>query len=469
MSRPHREPKSVASSVGEEAAPDLADDTTQESARRRRSRVATLVNTLLFLFAAFASVWLVVVAALDTRDDRWIIILYVIILWAILAYVFLPRFYKLMTAVFVPDYFIGRARTSDGLLGDIVNLAWNGPDDNIHRVMQAAGWDLSQPVTFRSSLAIIGSVLLRKPYPEAPVSPLFLFGRQQDFAYQQEVGSSANQRHHIRFWKCPADWPLPGGKTVGWLGAASFDTGVRLSGFTLQVTHATSGDIDEERDYTISSVQRVDPEVRVTWIEKFSTAFHARNGGGDLVHTDGDLPIINVETLPDSVPLLDAEELQAIRVVDPEPPTTYAQKLQQTPRPLTLFLTLGFVAIALAGIIVAACTGHSPSVPLSWTMVGIIVVATVLLYFGITWGRWLLVSLYGTVVAVQMVFWFEAHMRVTSHYEVASTALSTVLLVLLSSEGVSQFAESITEWLRARRHARFRGRKTNRTHQSAAK
>lgn len=459
----------AASSVGQEVAPDLADDVVEESGRQRRSRIATLFNTFFFLFAGFASLWLVVVAALDTRRDRWIIILYVIVLWAILAYVFLPRFYRLMTAIFVPDYFIGRARTSDGLLGDIINLAWNGTDINIHRVMQDAGWVLSQPVTLKSSLGIIGSVLLRKPYPQAPVSPLYLFGKMQDFAYQQEVGASANQRHHIRFWKCPKDWPLPGGQTVGWLAAASFDTGVRLSMFTLQVTHATSGDVDEERDYTISSVKKVDPDLQVAWIEKFSTAFHARNGGGDLVHTDGNLPIVNVGTLPPSIPELSAKETEAIRVVDPAPPKTYAQKLRQTPRPFGLFLTLAFVLLAVAGMIVAAYTGHTESLALSWMVVGVILVASTALFFGLTWGRWLLLGTYGAVVIAQMVNWFQAHMRVTSHYEVATIAVTTVLVVLLSSEGVTLFAESITEWLRERRRQHRRRRRETRHNHTAEK
>lgn len=135
--------------------------------------------------------WLVVLAASDTEKVHWLLIVYLIALWATIAYIFLPRLYKLMTAIFIPDYFIGRARTAEGILGDVVNMAWDGPDDNIHRVMQAAGWHLSQPITFASSMKIVVSVLAHKPYPEAPVSPLFLFGRQQDFAYQKDVDGSA--------------------------------------------------------------------------------------------------------------------------------------------------------------------------------------------------------------------------------------------------------------------------------------
>ena len=43
-------------------------------------------------------------------------------------------------------------------------------------------------------------MLLDRPDPDAPVSPLYLFGRKQDLAFEQEVGRSADRRHHVRWW-----------------------------------------------------------------------------------------------------------------------------------------------------------------------------------------------------------------------------------------------------------------------------
>ena len=64
-----------------------------------------------------------------------------------------------------------------------------------------------------------------------------LFDRQQDFAYQQEVGGSTSQRHHVRFWRCPEGWMLPGGYAVDWLAAGTYDRSVGFSLFTFQITH----------------------------------------------------------------------------------------------------------------------------------------------------------------------------------------------------------------------------------------
>ena len=42
--------------------------------------------------------------------------------------------------------------------------------------MSRAGWVRAEELTIRSSWGIVVSSVLRRPYPEAPVSSLFLFG-----------------------------------------------------------------------------------------------------------------------------------------------------------------------------------------------------------------------------------------------------------------------------------------------------
>jgi hypothetical protein len=37
--------------------------------------------------------------------------------------------------------------------------------------------------------------------------------------------------------------------------------------------------------------------VTIDVISDFSTGYHARNGGGDSIRTDGDLPIVDLRTV----------------------------------------------------------------------------------------------------------------------------------------------------------------------------
>ncbi len=269
---------------------------------RRRYSIGVAVDWFFFVFAGLAAVWLAYLSLTDTFRVGWWGFLFVLAFWILLAYLVLPRLHRILTTIYVPDYFIGRARTSDGLLGDPVNLALRGEADQIHAAMAAAGWTKADEVTLGTSWRIVSSTLTRRSYGEAPVSPLFLFSRQQDFAYQQEVDGNPAQRHHVRFWKCPDSWLLPGGTRVDWLAAGTFDTAVGLSLFTLQVTHRIDADTDIERDHIVRTVTGADPRVQVDTLQDFSTGYHARNGGGDTIRTDGDLPILDVRRVAVGTP-----------------------------------------------------------------------------------------------------------------------------------------------------------------------
>lgn len=249
-------------------------------------------DTLFFIFAGVASVVLTIMILLNTVGHSWWGVPIALVFWAVTAYLTLPRFHSIMTRIYVPDYFIGRTRTPDGLLGDPVNIALIGAEEQIHQVMQDAGWTRADEVTLVSSWKIILSTMTRRSYAEAPVSPLKIFGRTQAFAYQKEVDGNPEKRHHVRFWKTPDGWLLPGGHRVDWLATGTYDSGVGFSFFTLQVTHRIDAETDFERDYIVESIQYSHPETRVEILHDYSSGYHARNGGGDAIRTDGALPVV---------------------------------------------------------------------------------------------------------------------------------------------------------------------------------
>ena len=272
------------------------------AARRSLPDISPVTETALdwvfFVLGGVAAVWLAWVLLRESFTFGWWQIAFVVVFWVMLAYLVLPRLHQILTRIYVPDYFIGRARTSDGLLGDPVNIAVLGAEQQIHTAMLAAGWTRADDLSLRTGLRIVRSTLLRRSYLEAPVSPLLLFNRKQDFAYQQEVNGTPGKRHHVRFWRCPEGWRLPGGTQADWLAAGTYDRSVGFSLFTLQVTHKIAADTDLERDHVVSTVLAASPLASSTTIEGFSAGYHARNGGGDSIVTDGDLPILNVGAIP---------------------------------------------------------------------------------------------------------------------------------------------------------------------------
>lgn len=236
--------------------------------------------------------WVVYQLALAEIDDGGRQLWPFLVIWVLASYVLLPRLNRLLARIYVPSYFIGRTTTSDGLLGDPINLAVVGTPELLRSAMLSAGWSEPDPVTLRSSWHIIRAALLHRSYPRAPVSPLFVFQQRQDLAFEQEVAGSPAQRHHVRFWICPPDWRLPGGFDVDLVGAATFDRKVGLSLFTFQITHKIARDTDQERDLVVGVLRETGAAVHV--VRHFSTGYHSRNGGGDAIETDGDLPIISL-------------------------------------------------------------------------------------------------------------------------------------------------------------------------------
>ena len=187
-------------------------------------------------------------------------------------------------------------RNGDGIPGDPLNVALIGDEAQLIAAMLAAGWHPADPITLESSLRIAESVVLHRPDPDAPVSALFVFGRRQDLGFEQDVGGSADQRHHVRWWRV-------GTRDVDgrplWIGDAAFDRGAGISHLTGQITHHIAPDIDAERDYLMASLADAGWLLdRYEW-PGIGRTQHGRNAGGDPYVTDG---MIAVGVLKSSAP-----------------------------------------------------------------------------------------------------------------------------------------------------------------------
>jgi hypothetical protein len=241
---------------------DLYDDLESED-RRDRSRLERVLLALLAVVSAYT----------------------------VLAYVVLPAFWTHY------EHQRGLAdlpmvtRTAQGIPGDPINVGLIGDEKEVLCAMNAAGWFPADPVTFRSSIEIAGSVLLDRAYKDAPVSNLFYLGRREDLAFEKPAGNSADRRHHVRFWKV-----LDQGqeKRPVWLGAVTFDKSVGVSHFTGAITHHIDADLDAERELLtadLGGAGMVTAKYQVTGVGPTVTG---RNGGGDPYFTDGEVWIVRL-------------------------------------------------------------------------------------------------------------------------------------------------------------------------------
>src|ERR1700733_9319309 len=226
------------------------------------------------------------------RVDRFLLgSLLVVLVYTLLAYLVLPAFWThhehqkgLATLPMV-------TLTAQGIPGDPINVGLVGNDKDVLCAMQAAGWYPADLVTLRSSIEIAGSVVLDRPYHDAPVSPLYYLGRREDLAFEKPSGRSPDHRHHVRFWKVLEQGEE---KRPVWLGDTTFDRGVGISHYTGAITHHIDGDIAAERmrrAAVLEAAGMVDAKYQVTGI---GPTVAGRNGGGDLYYTDGEVWILRL-------------------------------------------------------------------------------------------------------------------------------------------------------------------------------
>src|SRR5262245_39252445 len=180
----------------------------------------------------------------------------------------------------------GITYTADGIPGDPLNVALVGAKADLIKIMLAAQWHPADPLSLRSCLEIAEATVLKRPYEDAPVSSLYLFGRKQDLAFEQPVGPDPRHRHHVRFWQ--TDKVNGEGRPI-WVGSAVYDKRVGLSRTTGQVTHVTAADVDAERDYLFQCLAQTGELAEQYVVDNFHKVREGKNGGGDPWHTDGKL------------------------------------------------------------------------------------------------------------------------------------------------------------------------------------
>src|SRR6478609_6802452 len=232
--------------------------------------IKRLLRRLLIFGLGIFCVWLIVFVVFETADRRLPWILAVGITYGFAAYVVLPRVIRLGLKILqrkrVPSYTI----TGDGLPGDPVNLALVGTLPQLRAAFATLGWCEADRLGLASSWRMIRAFVFNSPYPTAPFSTLYLFGRGQDIGFQKAIDDSPRKRHHVRFWALDtalveATWgtakfwlnidrPPPDAR-VYWIGAATKDTGFSLTQLTFQITHATDADTNAERDFIIAELR----------------------------------------------------------------------------------------------------------------------------------------------------------------------------------------------------------------------
>lgn len=198
----------------------------------------------------------------------------IMLLYILIAYFGIPFLVRLWHLVLRPRHLPLYVTSGDGWSSDPVNVAIVCKNQRqLERAMQKAGWFAADKATPKNTLRFAYAMVFKRPYPTAPFSKLYLFGRYQDLGFQIQTGTPPTpwHRHHIRFWQLLPDDPNKPHQHVTfwqnifklfterkrqiWIGAATHDVGpFALRVRNLQLTHKIDENTDSERDFVISTL-----------------------------------------------------------------------------------------------------------------------------------------------------------------------------------------------------------------------
>ena len=265
-----------------------------------------LVQRLLIFGLGIFCVWLIVFVVFRIADHRLPWVLALGVTYGLAAYIILPRAVRMGLKILqrrrVPRF----TMTGDGLPGDPVNLVLTGTLQQLRSAFNSAEWSQADRLGLASSWRMAVAFVRNSPYPTAPFSTLFLFGRSQDIGFQKAIDDSPRKRHHIRFWTLAVDhaektlgtaafWlntdRPPEDARVLWVGAGTRDTGISLTKLTFQVTHATDDDTNAERDFIVAELMK---HRVIEDVASYETGQHLPVGRLNNYITDGTVSVASL-------------------------------------------------------------------------------------------------------------------------------------------------------------------------------
>jgi LssY C-terminus len=184
-----------------------------------------------------------------------------------------------------------RIADKDGNLGDMVNFLILGSEDAMQKVFTAAGWVKVDADVRGTVLHGILESISKESYLTMPMSPLYLFGRQQDYGWAHaEPIKVVASRNHLRIWKAPFQ---VNGQTL-WVGAATHDIGFERDERNNGVTHKIDPDIDLERDYVEKTLASTGLVAEFTYVLPAEALREARTATGGSFRSDGRVLVLKL-------------------------------------------------------------------------------------------------------------------------------------------------------------------------------
>jgi len=184
-----------------------------------------------------------------------------------------------------------RIGDKDGNPGDMVNFLILGDEEQMKKVFTTAGWVKVDANVESTVFSGIIASMSKESYLTMPMSPLYLFGRPQDYgwAHAEPIAVVAS-RNHLRVWKAP----FTAAGQMLWVGAATHDIGFEKDQRNNGITHKIDPDIDLERGYVEKTLSSTGLVAEVTHFTPNNPMKEARTATGGSFHSNGQVLVLKL-------------------------------------------------------------------------------------------------------------------------------------------------------------------------------
>ncbi len=184
-----------------------------------------------------------------------------------------------------------RVSDQQGNLGDMVNFALVGSEQQVKTALAKAGWFPTDANPQDALMHGLLETLAHKSYMAVPMSTLYLFGRPQDMAYARANAIEvAATRNHLRLWKT---MQTVDGEQL-WVGSATHDHGFETDQRTGGITHHIDPDIDQERQFILASLNDAGTVKAAAYVLPSDPVGTARTATGGSFNSDGRIVVIRL-------------------------------------------------------------------------------------------------------------------------------------------------------------------------------
>jgi len=179
--------------------------------------------------------------------------------------------------------------------GDMVNFLIIGSENAMEKVFTNAGWVKVDANVKETVLNGLLASMSKESYLTMPMSPLYLFGRQQDYgwAHAEPIAVVAS-RNHLRIWKAAFE---VNGRTL-WVGAATHDVGFEKDQRNNGLTHKIDPNIDLERDFVEKTLTSTGLVEEVTHVLPQNPMQEAKTATGGSFHSNGQVLVLKLGEAP---------------------------------------------------------------------------------------------------------------------------------------------------------------------------